>query len=244
MIVSRSMDPDWLSNTYLVADEPGGHAVFIDAGGPIEPLLAKAAELDVRVTHILLTHEHHDHTACMMPLSQRYGATLIQPETTPDGTIVRSGSLILRALSTPGHCTPHISWLIEDEQGAPLAAFTGDTLFRGTVGGTLNGGPDGLAQLRSSILDVLLALPDETPLYPGHIDATTVGHERETNPFVHAFLNGPLEPRERVQVADTEAELLLESADYDGGTKVLVRFEDGREAIVGGSLVTHMGASR
>ena len=63
MIVERSMHPDWLSNTYLVAAAPGGAAFLVDAGGPMEPLLEKAGELGVDVTHVLLTHHHHDHVA-------------------------------------------------------------------------------------------------------------------------------------------------------------------------------------
>ena len=63
MIVERSMTDNWLSNTYLVAAGPGSDAFIVDAGGPIEPLAAKAAEHDLNVTHILLTHHHHDHVA-------------------------------------------------------------------------------------------------------------------------------------------------------------------------------------
>lgn len=156
MIVTRSMHPDYRSNAYLVADEPGGHAVFIDAGAPIEPLMSKADELGVRVTHVLLTHEHHDHTTHAIPLEERYGARLVSPEEAlgANGTI-RSGALVLRALATPGHCDPHVAWTVERD-GTPIAVFTGDTLFRGTVGSTLMGGPDGFARLRKSILEQLL----------------------------------------------------------------------------------------
>ena len=55
------MSDGWLSNTYLVAAGPGGDAFFVDAGGPVEPLIAKADEHDLKVTHILLTHHHGDH---------------------------------------------------------------------------------------------------------------------------------------------------------------------------------------
>ena len=63
MIVERSMSPDWLSNTYLVAAAPDGDALLVDAGGPMEPLFEKADELGLTVTHVLLTHHHHDHVA-------------------------------------------------------------------------------------------------------------------------------------------------------------------------------------
>lgn len=242
MIVTRSMHPDYRSNTFLVADEPGGHAVFVDAGAPVEPLMAKVQELDVKVTHVLLTHEHHDHTTHAIPLEERYGARLVTPDSALAGDgIVRSGALTFRALSTPGHCAPHVAWVVE-RGGDTIAAFTGDTLFRGTVGGTLNGGRDGLAKLRESVLDRLLSLPEGTVLYPGHMEQTTVADELADNPFVRAW-RGELDPGdEQVQVAGNDATLLLEGPDYDGGTKAWVRFADGNEAVVGGSMVTRAGA--
>ena len=63
MIVERSRADGWLSNTYLVAAEPGGDAFLVDAGGPLDPLFAKAEEHGLNVTHVLLTHHHHDHVA-------------------------------------------------------------------------------------------------------------------------------------------------------------------------------------
>jgi glyoxylase-like metal-dependent hydrolase (beta-lactamase superfamily II) len=243
MIVFSSMHPDWRSNAYLVADEPGGHAVFIDAGAPIEPLMSKVEELGVRVTHVLLTHEHHDHTTHMLPLEERYGATIVLPEDSAvDGHVVHSGSLALRPVSTPGHCTPHVAWFVEDGEDEVVAAFTGDVLFRGTVGGTLNGGTHGVEDLRRSVLDELLSLPPNTALYPGHMEPTTVADELDSNPFVRAWREGLDGPGEPVVVAGTDATLLLEAPDYDGGTKAWVRFADGNEAIVGGSMVSRTGA--
>src|SRR6185312_6583647 len=63
VIVERSMNDDFLSNTYLVADEPGGHAVMIDAGGPVAPLLEYLDRGQLTLTHVLLTHHHHDHVS-------------------------------------------------------------------------------------------------------------------------------------------------------------------------------------
>lgn len=239
MIVCRSTHPDWLSNSFLVVDEPGGTGVFIDAGAPIEPLLQHAEELDVRVTHVLITHEHQDHTVHVVPLKERFDATLLMPDHLTHGYEVRAGSLTFRALATPGHCDPHFAWHVtKDDPAYPGDVFTGDVLFSGTVGGTVNGGADGLAQLRRSITDVLLALPDETIVHPGHCDSTTIGAERRDNPFVLAMLgDGSDFGNEQIEVAGSDATLLLEAADYDGGTKAWVRFADGREAIVGGSMV-------
>jgi len=237
MIVTRSMHPAWRSNGYLVVDESGGYALFVDAGAPIEPLMATVAELDATVTHVLITHEHHDHTTHLVPLDERYDATVVLPDSSAAGATVTCGRLVLRPVNTPGHCDPHVAWLVE-EDGVVVAAFTGDALFRNTVGGTLNGGPDGFAQLRTSILDVLLALPPETVLYPGHMEETTVARELAENPFVRAWRGDTPEGDEPVQVAGNDATLLLEAPDYDGGSKAWVRFADGREAVVGGSMLT------
>lgn len=236
------MHPDWRSNAYLVADRPGGHAVFVDAGAPVDPLMARAEELGVRVTHVLLTHEHHDHTTYMVALEERFGASLVLPEQAGEGYEVRSGDLLLRAASTPGHCTPHVTWIAFDERDEPTAAFTGDVLFRGTVGGTLNGGADGCAELKHSVLDRILRLPPPTIVYPGHMEETTVAAELESNPFVRAWRGELEETDEPVQVAGVDATLLLLAPDYDGGTKAWVRFADGREAVIGGSMISHAGA--
>ena len=61
LIIEKSMSPDWLSNTYLVADKPGGHAVLIDTGGPTAPILQAIENLGLSVTHVLCTHHHIDH---------------------------------------------------------------------------------------------------------------------------------------------------------------------------------------
>src|SRR5919109_4682416 len=63
VIVERSMHDQWLSDTYVVADELGGHAVMIDAGGPVAPLLSFLRRGPFELTHVLLTHHHHDHVA-------------------------------------------------------------------------------------------------------------------------------------------------------------------------------------
>jgi glyoxylase-like metal-dependent hydrolase (beta-lactamase superfamily II) len=148
-----------------------------------------------------------------------------------DGDEVTSGGLTVRALYTPGHCNDHLAFLVD---GTHL--LTADVLFRGTVGGT--SGPDGdLAKLKHSVLDVLLALPPQTRVFPGHREDTTIGDERAANPFIRAWLDGEGLGEEPCRVSGQDATLLLWAPDYDGGHKALVRFVDGRETIVGGSRV-------
>src|ERR1700710_1642762 len=75
MIVERSMSDPWLSNTYVVADEMGGSAVMVDAGGPVAPLLEYINRGQFDLTHILLTHHHHDHVADVDAVLQAWPGT-------------------------------------------------------------------------------------------------------------------------------------------------------------------------
>src|ERR671934_2499970 len=214
MLVERSMHPDWLSNAYLVADEPGGAAVFVDSGAPLSPLRAAAEEWRVTPSFVLRTHAHHDHVAGEGELGL--------PVRTDTLAI---GSLRVDAVPTPGHSDDMVAFVIDGE-----VVFTGDTLFKDSVGG------GDYEQVRRSVMDVLLALPRELRVLPGHTDETTLAREWEQNPFVR-YWRGLEEGSEACRVGGEEATLVVWSPDYDGKGKALVRFSDGREAIVGGSRV-------
>lgn len=239
MIVERVEHPGWLSNAYLVADRPGGHGVLVDSNG-LEGALVERAERDgIRVTHVLCTHAHPDHAVAIEELARRVGAPLVAHPGSrlaadvrvADGQTLACGPLEIRALHTPGHCADHVAFLVDGTH-----CLTADVLFAGTVGGT--SGPDGdLAQLKRSILEVLLALDDATVVLPGHREATTIGAERATNPFVRAWTTGEGLGSEPCTVSGEDATLLLRAPDYDGGSKALVRLASGRETIVGGSRV-------
>jgi hydroxyacylglutathione hydrolase len=237
MIVERSMDPQWLSNAYLVADRVGGTAVFVDSGAPVEPLLAAVDRLEVHPTHLLTTHAHADHIANHDLLEERYGLrVLASPEEQVNGAeplghgeVVDAGDLRVEALRTPGHTRGMLSFLFDGQ-----AVFTGDTLFTGSVGGT----QDGFDDLRRSVMDVLMVLPHELVVYPGHSEETTIGREWDENPFIRVWRGIEPEGRERCHIGGAEATLVVWSNDYDGGGKAWVRLRDGRDAIVGGSRVT------
>jgi hydroxyacylglutathione hydrolase len=237
MIVERSMDPQWLSNAYLVADRVGGNAVFVDSGAPVEPLLAAVDRLEVQPTHLLTTHAHADHVANHDLLEERYGLrVLASPEEEVNGAeplvhgeVVDTGELQIEALRTPGHTRGMLSFLFDGQ-----AVFTGDTLFTGSVGGT----QDGFDDLRRSVMDVLMGLPHELVVYPGHSEETTIGREWDENPFIRVWRGIEPEGSERCHVGGAEATLVVWSNDYDGGGKAWVRLRDGRDAIVGGSRVT------
>src|SRR5256885_510912 len=213
------MDPGWLSNAYLVYDEPGGTAVFVDSGAPLEPLLETVERERLRVTHLLTTHAHHDHVAGDAELTGRFGIPVVRGA-------VEAGGLAIEALPTPGHSDDMVAFVVNGE-----AVFTGDTLFKDAVGG------GDFEQVRRSVMDVLMKLSPETRVLPGHTDETTIGREWEENPFVRVWRGEQPEGTERVRVGGDDATLIVWSPDYDGGGKAWVRYEDGRDAIVGGSRV-------
>jgi glyoxylase-like metal-dependent hydrolase (beta-lactamase superfamily II) len=210
------MEPGWLSNAYLLADEEGGTAVFVDSGAPLEPLLAAAARWNVRPEHVLRTHGHPDHVAHEAEL----GLSVVTRS-------LDAGGLHVEALPTPGHSTDHLAFVVNGE-----LCFSGDILFKDAVGG----GRD-VPAIRRSVMDVLMALPPETRVLPGHTDETTIGREWESNPFVRYWRELDPEVGEPCKVGGEQATVVVDSPDYDGKGKLLVRLADGREAIVGGSGV-------
>jgi hydroxyacylglutathione hydrolase len=216
------MHPDWLSNAYAIAAEEGGPAVFVDSGADVAPLVAAVEEWGARPVALLRTHSHHDHVVHEAELAERYGI----PVVSEPGEWEWEG-LAVRGLATPGHADDHVAFVVGEEVVA-----TGDVLFLDAVGG------GGVEQVRHSVMDVLLALPDSTRVLPGHTEETTIGREREANPFVRVWSGAEPELGEPVRVGGREATLLVWSPDYDGKGKAQVRFsDDGTEAIVGGSRV-------
>jgi hydroxyacylglutathione hydrolase len=244
MIVERSMSPDWLSNTYLVAAGPNGDALLIDAGGPMDPLFAKADEHGLTVTHVLLTHHHGDHVAALGAVKERWpdAEVLIHPaerdkvmgatgDLEPDAELELAG-LSVRTLHTPGHTAGMLALLIDGTD-----VFTGDTLFKNSVGGVRAPGSTGYEDLKRSVMDVLLQLPPETVIRPGHTDPTTVADELENNRFVRIWRGLDPEGDEQCTALGEPGTLILLGDDYDGGHKAWVRWPDGSDDIVPGSKV-------
>ncbi len=244
MIIKSSMHRSWLSNTHLVADKPGGTAVLVDAGGPMKPILDQIAEQGLTLTHILCTHHHSDHTSSAEDIRDRFGcrigahpmegelAGFTDLELENDSELL-AGELRIRVLHVPGHTPGHLAFLVNGTH-----VFTGDTLFRGSIGGTGGCGEGGFGLIRHSIMEVLMKLPPTTMVYPGHTDATTIGFERENNPFVRAWRGVDVITELPCTAFGQPASLIVEARDYDGGTKCWVRFVEGsRDAIVPGSRV-------
>jgi hydroxyacylglutathione hydrolase len=171
------------------------------------------------------------------------------------GETLRFGGLEVRPLQTPGHTAGMLSFLVAAEvparppprpgagpgpggfQGGEAVVFTGDTLFKGSVGGVRAPGHTTYTDLRDSIMGTLMELPPETIVYPGHTDATTVGAEWEGNAFIRVWRGLDAEGTDPCTAMGEPATLILLGDDYDGGKKAWVRWPDGKDDIVPGSRV-------
>ena len=245
MIVERTENPQWLSNAYLVADPERGTGVLIDGNEDIDPLIDQAEANGIEITHFLVTHPHADHIAGIAAARERLGAPpLVAHEATAaeldeevavimgDGDKLDANGIEIEAIFTPGHAPGHLAFLIDGTD-----VFTADVLFKGTVGGTMAPGASGFADLKASVMK-LMELSPGTTVHPGHREPTTIGDEREGNPFVRIWRGEEETGEEAVTVWGRPATMKLWAPDYDGGNKAWVVFgDDGTEAIVGGSQV-------
>jgi hydroxyacylglutathione hydrolase len=194
-------------NCSILGDEVSGEAIVVDPGDDIPRIMALLAKHSLTVKQILITHAHIDHIAGAARLKQLTGAPVLYnqrdlplvkmmdvqagwlgiktPEveapddTLDDGRIIAISGLSGSILHTPGHTQGSVCLHLPAE-GLLLA---GDTLFAGSVGRTDLPGGDGPMLIRS-IHEKLLPLPDETVVIPGHGQRTTIGDERESNPFL------------------------------------------------------------
>lgn len=192
-------------NCYLVGCEKTREAAVIDPGDDAERILDALRRADLRPTMIINTHEHFDHVggnkrlhdsteaeilthkACAAEVTRISSRALLwgmRAEDSPpvdrcleDGDIVKVGETVeLKVLATPGHSPGSISLV------APGAAFVGDLIFAGSIGRTDFPGGDYETLIRS-VREKIFPLGDDVILYSGHGPATTVGRERQTNPF-------------------------------------------------------------
>jgi glyoxylase-like metal-dependent hydrolase (beta-lactamase superfamily II) len=166
---------------------------------------------------------------------EREAMSAMGKESTGDiqpGETISFGDLNFEAILTPGHTSGMLALLLNGSD-----VFTGDTLFKGSVGGVRAPGHTTFEDLRSSVMDVLLELPAETIIRPGHCESSTVAEEIEGNPFVRIWRGIDPEGQGSCRVNGEEADLILLGPDYDGGHKAWVRWPDGRDDLVPGSVV-------
>lgn len=157
--------------TYLLVCEDTGEAAVVDAP-EADPVVARVASVGARVTKILSTHHHFDHSAANPDLAERYGAPVYGhasdegrlPGLThglEEGDTLRVGRQQARVLFIPAHTKGHIAYVFDDAG----AVFCGDTLFMGGCGRLFEGTP---AMMYAALVEKLGALPDETNVYCGH----------------------------------------------------------------------------
>jgi len=244
VLIERSMSDGFLTNTYLVAGAPGRAGFVVDAGGPMTPLFDAAERESIDVTHVLLTHHHHDHVLALDEVKRRYPDAVVlahplEPIEAEPFEPLQIGGLEVDALHTPGHTAGMLNFLVTEREGRaiPPAVFTGDTLFKHSIGGVRARGSTSYADIKASIMDRLMALDPETEVHPGHTDPTTIGHEWEHNAFIRVWRGVDPEGDEAVTAMREPATLIVWGDDYDGGHKAWVRWADGADDIVAGSQV-------
>jgi hydroxyacylglutathione hydrolase len=195
-------------NCYIARLPESEHAVIVDPGDEAERILGALQALHINtVDAILLTHTHFDHVGAVAPVARATGAPVYCPELETqvladinaymrfpgfgpfesydaDETVKGGETLALAGLEfevafVPGHSPGHVSYALRDHD----AIFSGDVLFQGSVGRVDLPGGD-WPTLLASIESLLNAYPAETTVYPGHMGLTTLGAERDTNPFL------------------------------------------------------------
>lgn len=205
MIIKRFIAGRLENNIYLVADEKSSEAVLIDATQDLPEIQKAVKDLGVKVKYILLTHGHFDHIFGLNSLKKSLNAPAVickddlvisdnineftrlfgLPDSIPpkydmyikDGDEILLGSYKIKVIHTPGHTAGGVCYLVDGK------LFSGDTLFRGSVGRTdLFGGNFG--KLSDSIKNKLFKLDDKTEVFPGHGDMTTIGFEKKYNEII------------------------------------------------------------
>lgn len=197
------------TNAYIVADTDTNEAILIDPVDNADLLVKTAQESGWTIKLILATHAHFDHVLASYALKELTGAPFyIHAEAAPmlaylrdtglrftgqpfpeaaepdrllttEPETIELGAIKLETLYTPGHAPGHLAFFMRDEK----IVFSGDALFAGSIGRTDLPGGD-YEQLMASIFDKLLTLDDDVRVLPGHGGMTTIGTERQTNPFL------------------------------------------------------------
>lgn len=192
-------------NTYLCVDESSKKGFIVDPGGASKPMENYIDSNEYDIEYIILTHGHGDHVCGVLHYKELYDAPIVghkddnflfndanenlslqfvgkRIEFTPDvyvneGDTLNVGNMELKIFHTPGHTPGGISILVDN------ILFSGDTLFADSIGRTdFKGGS--FSVLKQAVHSKLFVLPDDTFVLPGHMGTTTIGHEKQYNPFL------------------------------------------------------------
>jgi hydroxyacylglutathione hydrolase len=194
-------------NCFVVRREGSGSGLIVDPGDEPDRILAGLEQMGTKIDAILITHCHFDHIGAVAPVATVTGAPVYCPEiersvladimayvpmpgigpfesyeadhTVAGGETLELAGMSIDVIFTPGHSPGHVTYSVRDED----AVFSGDVLFKGSVGRVDLPGGDGPTLLRS-IRELIESHPPETGVYPGHMGVTTLSTERETNPFL------------------------------------------------------------
>jgi hydroxyacylglutathione hydrolase len=191
------------ANCYIVFDEDTKEGIVVDPGGDADKILDICRENETDIKYIVLTHGHGDHAAGVVDIKAATNAQILMnkaddflihggnqrlipilrkmklfdaDQNIEDGDIIKLNGFELEIIATPGHTPGGVCIKIGD------MIFSGDTLFKGSVGRT-DFELGSMDMLIASIKDKLCRLPDETIVYPGHEGSTTIGNEKKFNPF-------------------------------------------------------------
>jgi len=172
--------------SYIIGDPDTKKAALVDPAWEVDRLLSQCQNAGLSISHVINTHSHHDHVEGNDAVVERTHAKVVAHQSSPvrkdlsvkDGDAIEVGSLRIKAIHTPGHCSDHICLLVEGK------VLTGDTLFVGECGRTdLVGGDAGA--MYDSLFNKLMILDDSIEVYPGHDygrkRSSTIGEERRTN---------------------------------------------------------------
>jgi hydroxyacylglutathione hydrolase len=194
-------------NCSVIGDEQTHEAMVIDPGDQVAEILNILRQENLKLTQIVVTHAHIDHVGGAMKLKTATGAPILMnqddhallklldlqatwvgmqspgpvqvDDAVSNGRVLKIGSISANVIHTPGHTEGSICLYFPEEK----RLIAGDTLFAGSIGRTdLPGGS--FEKIMSSLYSRVMALPDDTDVIPGHGPATTIGQERETNPFL------------------------------------------------------------
>ena len=198
MIIKRYPIGVYEENIYVLMDEKTKDACIIDPGGNAKILINKIEELGCNIKFILLTHGHFDHVEALNEVSTKFKVPIYINDIEVDfmkkdrtvygqapssyiaineGDTIPFGNGSIKAIHTPGHTKGGMCYLYED------AIFTGDTLFKGAVGRSDFIGGD-FSELIAGIKTKLLVLDNDIKVYPGHMESSTIGFEKASNPYL------------------------------------------------------------